>query len=185
MKTYSVTLAQIAWIKGTIVVEADSYAEAFERAKADSDKASWPVDEDGDGVVGFTTAEVDRAYCEDESEPDHEGEPISADTTAYRAAPAMLAALKDIADLENTEANAHLAATGSYSMFGERYSVEKARDAIAEAINWQSIAECAGWAWDEAASEFRLNDTGDGYDNIWKGRADDWGGLCLAMKLEG
>ncbi|MCZ4501004.1 MAG: hypothetical protein JWQ74_3559 [Marmoricola sp.] len=42
----------------------------------------------------------------------------------------LRAALIDIAALEDEQSNAHLAATGSYSMFDERYAVEKARTAL-------------------------------------------------------
>lgn len=95
-KSYQVTLAQLAWIKGTLLtIEAQSWEEAFAKAKASQgDGANWPVDEDGDEVRGFGDIEIDRAYCEDEPETDHDGEEASAPSAVYAAAPLMADALK-------------------------------------------------------------------------------------------
>lgn len=109
MKTYTVTLAQLAWIKGSIVIEADSYDEAFAKAKVDSFRADWPVNENGDEVVGFGDIEIDSAYCADEAETDHEGEPPRADTSVYKAAPLMWNAIQAIKQCASGELERPLA----------------------------------------------------------------------------
>lgn len=96
MKTYEVTLARLAWIKGSVTVKAESWGDAFVKAKAIDDQAAWPVDENGDTLIGFGDVEIDSAYCPSEADGYHEGEAPAADVEVYRAAPQMLQMLVDL-----------------------------------------------------------------------------------------
>ena len=93
-KTYEVTLARLAWIKSSVTVNAESWEDAFAKAKEIEDQADWPIDENGDVVIGFGDVEIDSAYCPSESEGHHEGEAPAADVMVYKAAPKLLEALK-------------------------------------------------------------------------------------------
>lgn len=109
MKQYQITLAQLAWIKGTVYgIGAESWEEAFAIAKKhNGDSAEWPIDEDGDEVRGFGDIEIYRAYCAEETETDHDGEPPAADVLVYKAAPALAAALKALVDTITLTSSGH------------------------------------------------------------------------------
>lgn len=50
MKSYTVTLAAFATIRGSIKVEAESVNDAIEKAVGAADQANWPITEDGDSM---------------------------------------------------------------------------------------------------------------------------------------
>ena len=92
MPKFTVRLARIGWIVGSIEVEAATREDAMVRAKADSDQAFWPIDEDGDDVTGFGPVEVAQLFTEDGDALD--GEDTDASNATYVAAPDMYRALK-------------------------------------------------------------------------------------------
>jgi hypothetical protein len=90
-----------------------------------------------------------------------------------------------VSNLIHTLAQAHF----SVSTGGDRDMaslMDQAYELARPIEDWESAAEEAGWKWDEAAEEFRLNDDpeGSGFENLWHGDRDDWQQLCSDMDIE-
>jgi hypothetical protein len=61
----------------------------------------------------------------------------------------------------------------------ERYN---AKAAYIFETSWELKAKARGWAFDEAAKEYQLNDTGNGYDAVAPAHLG-WRGLCLRFNI--
>jgi hypothetical protein len=51
-------------------------------------------------------------------------------------------------------------------------------------LDYEEAARQAGWVWDEPANEFRLNDTGEGFDALSDAPSPNWQDLCEQHDLE-
>lgn len=61
---------------------------------------------------------------------------------------------------------------------------EQAMELAAPVEDYEEAARQAGWSYDEDAEEYRQNDDGERYDDIWSGDKGDFAGLCAWNNIE-